>query len=334
MTDQYLRKCSLTVSNSQGAGLDLSEMQVKFSTRQADIQTPAALRARIYNLSNGNAGSTNTVLQIEKEFTHITLQAGYQQGNFGTIFQGEIKQTLRGRENATDTYLDIYAANGDQAYQFAVVSATLAAGWSDSDVVDACINAMKPYGITRGYISGLKSTKHARGVTLDHSARQILRDIAVNNNLTWSIANNQLQMVPMNSYLPSDPVVLTSATGMIGVPQQTQDGIHVTSLLNPNLVTAARVKIDNASINRTTVLRGGTGPDGTPLVSSDPAGFYVPYDQWTGINYLASISADSLYRILVSEHSGNTRGNDWYTKLTCVGTDDSVPPSLVQRGLS
>ena len=41
---------------------------------------------------------------------------------------GLIKQVRIGRENGTDTFLNIAAADGDKAYNFAVVNATLAAG--------------------------------------------------------------------------------------------------------------------------------------------------------------------------------------------------------------
>ncbi|MGC8165472.1 hypothetical protein ACP3WT_28400, partial [Salmonella enterica] len=65
--------------------------------------------------------------RIEQEFTRIVLQAGYA-GNYGIIFDGSVKQVRRGRENQTDTYLDITAADGDSAYNFAVVNTSLAAG--------------------------------------------------------------------------------------------------------------------------------------------------------------------------------------------------------------
>jgi hypothetical protein len=43
--------------------------------------------------------------------------------------------------------------------------------------------------------------------------------------------------------------------------------------------------------------------------------------------YAATVANDGLYRVIVAEHSGDTRGtgNDWYTELTCLDIDPSSP---------
>ncbi|MGQ3505100.1 hypothetical protein ACT9SR_13340, partial [Enterococcus faecalis] len=76
--------------------------RIVFDVRRGDLQTPNSLRARVYNVSE------TTRQRIEQEFTRIVLQAGYA-GNYGIIFDGSVKQVRRGRENQTDTYLDITA---------------------------------------------------------------------------------------------------------------------------------------------------------------------------------------------------------------------------------
>ena len=148
-------------------------------------------------------------------------------------------------------------------------------------------------------------------------ARDVLRDVSRSTGTQWSIQNGVVQTVPVNSYLPGDAIVLTSQTGMVGVPEQTVDGIVITALLNPQFQVAGRVQIDNASIAQTL----------------DTSGFYVPYDSFTGFQYLAKIAPnDGTYRILVCGHQGDTRGNEWYSKLTCISVDDTVPPSQALKG--
>ncbi|WYX08229.1 hypothetical protein WJ978_19910 [Achromobacter xylosoxidans] len=135
MADQWLRKASLVLENAAGDQLDISQLHFKFSISAADVQTPAAAQIRVYNLSD------NTAQRIQKEFAKVTLRAGYE-GNFGTIFVGDVKQIRRGKETSIDKYLDITAANGDMAYNFAVANFTLAAGWTATELYNALLQEL------------------------------------------------------------------------------------------------------------------------------------------------------------------------------------------------
>lgn len=314
MSAQWLRKVSLLVFPEEGDGLDLSQLQFKFSTKQKDIQSPNSIRIRVYNLSD------QTAKTIQNEFTRVSLSCGYENGNFGQIFIGNIVQLRQGKENATDKYLDILAADGDAAYNFALVRQSIAAGSTAANHVTAAVQSLSAVDptITQGYTGGLDSApKLPRGKVLYGMARDVLRDVGKSTGTQWSIQNGVVQTVPINSYLPGDAIVLTSQTGMISIPEQTIDGITITALLNPQFQVAGRVQIDNASIAQTL----------------DTSGFYVPYDAFTGFQYLAKTNpTDGIYRILVAQHEGDTRGNEWYSKLICISVDDTVPPSQALRG--
>src|SRR5690242_5355904 len=135
MTVQYIRKVSLTVGNATKV-LDLSALHFRFTVLRGDLQTPNSVDVRVYNVSE------DTLNTVRKEFTKLTLQAGYE-GNFGVIFSGTIKQVRRGRENATDSYMDLTAADGDSAYNFAIVNKSLKAGSTPEDHFNVVLGAMK-----------------------------------------------------------------------------------------------------------------------------------------------------------------------------------------------
>jgi hypothetical protein len=59
--------------------------------------------------------------------------------------------------------------------------------------------------------------------------------------------------------MPGEAVVLTSGTGLLGRPEQTEDSIEIVSLLNPLLKIGSRVQIDNASINQASVWESRRG---------------------------------------------------------------------------
>lgn len=302
MSKQWLRKISLVVGDNSGSALDLSALRIKFSTKKGDLQTPNSADIRVFNLSEDTAN------RVQKEFTRVALQAGYAE-NFGVIFRGNIKQVRRGRENGTDTFLDIFAADGDAAYNFAVVNQTLAAGSGHKDVVATCGAAMQEHGVTQGSTPDLAGPQLPRGQALYGMARDYMRTSAEGTGTSWSIQDGQLTMIPRTGYLPGQAVVLTAKTGLIGTPEQTQEGVRARCLLNPQIRVGSRVKIDNSSILKAKIDMN-----------------------YTAINMTPKVAQDGFYRVLMAEYVGDTHSQDWYTNLTCLGLDDTVPASMAAKG--
>ena len=296
-TLQYIRQCKLIVAGKTGDGLDLGSMHVKFTVKKSDAQTPNAADITVYNLTE------NTAKQIREEYSRVILQAGYQ-SNYGVIFAGNIKQVRIGRENGTDTYVNIAAGDGDESYNYAVVNGTLAAGATQRDQIVAAGSAMGAHGVTLGYIGDTGSTKLARGKAMYGLARDYLRQSAQASETTWSVQDGKLQVIERTSVLPGQAVLLTSKSGLIGFPEQTDKGIAIRTLLNPQLRVGGRVKLDNASIIEAAlpVTTPGSAPTSLPI-----------------------LSPDGIYRILVVEYSGDNRGNDWYSDLICLDVDATAP---------
>lgn len=300
-SDQYLRKCTLIVSTGT-KGLDLSDLRIVFRVDGADVQSPNTASIRIYNLSD------TTAQQIQKEFTAVTLQAGYQTGNYGIIFAGTIKQVKRGKENATTTFVEILAADGDLAYNYSTISTSLAAGASYGDQVKAVAASMAANGVTQGDTSAMSATGGIlpRGKVFFGMARDQMRNLAASTGTRWSIQNGKVIAIPLTGYLPGQAVVLNSKSGLIGVPEATEDGIRVKCLLNPMIKVGGRIQINNADINSTTVKEQG-------------------FPQYTSLNFFASVTNDGFYRVLVCSYEGDTRGQPWWADLTCLAVDSSAP---------
>lgn len=295
MTQQFLRRVSLIVGDASGQGLDLSDLHIRFSIWSATTQSPKHTTIRVYNVAD------STAKKLQREFQQVFLQAGYGD-NFGLIFGGAIKQIRKGRENATDTFVDIIAADGDEAYNWSVVNTTLAAGWSQSDYHTALAKSMVPYGISVGYTPQFASTKLPRGKVCYGMTKDYMRQFAGSTGMQWAIIDGQLHMVPIDSYLPNEAVVLTSDTGMVGVPTQTVDGILVKCLLNPSIKPGQRIQINNASIQQ--------------------AALSVDY---TATNYFPSLDDDGMYKVYAMSQTGDTRGNDFYTDMICAAVNGTAP---------
>lgn len=308
MSTLYGRQFKLLLSAGDGHALDMSEFHVTFTVRQWESATPNTADCRIYNLKTETAQRIGT-----KEFDRLILQAGYRD-QFGTIFDGTVIQTRRGRTSPVDTYVDVTAFDGDRGHNLAVVNTTLAAGARPADVHKALCNAMNPYGVTQGYTDTLPGPALPRGRVLYGMARDHMRDLTDATDTVWNIQNGQVQTVARTGYQPGEAVVLTSATGMVGLPQQTQDGIVVRSLLNPLLKVNNRVKIDEASIQQARL--DPTFAGANPVQAA----------------LLPKIDSDGIYRLLAIDHGGDTRGNDWYSDITCISLDGTIPQGQVNRG--
>lgn len=303
--DLYLRRASLMLVDGEKA-LDLSEMHFRFQTQQQDEESPSSCAIRVWNLSE------DTSRKIRGEYSRVVLQAGYQEAAFGVIFEGTIRQFRHGKEpNGTATYLDILAADGDVPYNFATVNRSLAAGATAGERLAAAVQAMTAKGAREGKVL-VPSTGGVlpRGKVLFGLARAAIRQEAAAQGATWSISNGQVNVVPLDGYLPGEAVVLTDETGLIGRVEQTEDGMRCRALLNPKIVVGARVQIDNASINQTTSARGSEVP-----------GAQLAYNRYAGIQQFASTQADGLYRVYVSEFVGDTRGQEWYVDIVALSVD-------------
>lgn len=298
--NQFIRKAELVIGDNS-TGIDFSQLQFSFSIKQADMNSPQTANIRIYNVS------PDTAKQLKiKEYTRVILNAGYQQGNYGLIFDGEIIQARIGRDSPVDTYLDILAAEGYYSNQ-STVNQTLIAGSTDLDAANVAAVAMGKSLKSYDYDP---SVKLPRGQVLYGMSRDVLHQQAATAGYSYFYNKGQIHWVPLQTYKPGDAVLLNADTGMIGWPEQTEDGIKVRCLLNPLLDVGSRFKIDNASIQR------------AQLSSS-----------YTFVNTLPNVDNDGTYRIYVIEHHGDTRGNDWYSDIIGLAVNnDTGFSTLLDKG--
>lgn len=297
---QYIRAFKLIVSGNDGNGFDLSNLRCKFSIKRSDNMTPNSADIRIYNVE------PQTALKIFSDFQaqangngilfnkgRVLMQGGYD-ANFGVIFSGNVKQVILGRETATDTFVDIVAGDGDRAYNYAIVNTTVAAGSQTSDQLFASVQAMTGKGVTMGNGGNMPNKKLARAKVMYGNARNYLREIGQTTQQSWSIQDEKINFVAVKGYLPGERVVLTSKTGLIGTPQQTNEGLNIKCLLNPLIRIGGLVQIDEADVEDFKINLANP---------NSPANIGAP------------LTADGVYYAFVVEHSGDTRGTDWYTTI-------------------
>jgi hypothetical protein len=328
---QWMRACSLVVADMQGNGIELAGpdapqiLRIRFSVNYEVQNTPASMHARIYNLSGttverirGLASQNGPLLDRlpTKTSAQVVLKAGYQE-NFGQLFIGQIYQLRIGKESNVDSYIDIFAADGDLAYNWATLRKSLAKGYTSEDVLQHVADSMSPW--QTGYAGppdGLESQPSPRGKVLHGMSRDYLDDFSNTNNATWNIYQGQLQVVPRFAVRPGEAIVINSQTGQIGIPEQTENGISVMCLLNPAITWGTRIKLNNTEIAQFALKSPGDNFQGlvSPNVSYANQGAWIP-----------PINSDGNYVCLYVEHHGDTRGDEWYTRITALNSDPTAP---------
>jgi hypothetical protein len=146
-----------------------------------------------------------------------------------------------------------------------------------------------------------------RGKVLFGLARAQASNMAATANARFSIQNGVITYVPVTGYLPGQAVQINSLTGMVGTPDATDNGIQVTCLLNPLIKIGCQIQINNRDITQT-------------IIKSQ-----VGFPNFASLNpFVADVANDGFYRVLVAEHNGDTRGQEFYTKITALAIDKTV----------
>lgn len=289
--------------------LDLSEMRIVFQTTSADSINPNSAVIRVYNLSDATLNRVET-----KEFSRVVLQAGYAQQLFGVIFKGDVTRYGIGKENAVDSYLDIFAMDGDFAANFATINQPFAAGSTPKDVINAAAAAMRSEISHRPDFTGFNA-QYARGKVMFGMARDVMTNVSTTAGCTWSVQNGKVQILPLTGYLPGDAVVINSETGMVGIPVQTDQGVQVRCLINPRIRIGGLIQINEKDVQRVFGQPNRVFPNAVDGFTSAGQFNLVP---------AAKVPrGDGLYRVYVAEYSGDTRGNPWYMDMVCLAVDRS-----------
>ncbi|WP_249205271.1 hypothetical protein [Achromobacter sp. Marseille-Q0513] len=311
---QWGRKVSLIVGGEEA--LDLSELSFSFEIKRNDASSPNAATIKVMN------ASAETASMVQKEFTRVVLQAGYE-GNYGVIFHGNLVRAKWGKSGGVDTVLNLTAADGDQAYNFAVVNTTLPKGATKADKLRLLCSAMNPYGVKQGYAPELDGKASIRGTVMSGMARSYMNDVCGSANALWSIQDGKVNVVPETAYMPGSVPVISHETGLVGMPEQAENGIKLRMLLNPSIRVGGLIHLDNSRIAEYGFqAKSNAKRDGGKKAEAE-----------VDRSEQRKISSDGYYYVMVVEHRGNTRGGDWYTDVLCVATDATLyPGDLGQAG--
>jgi len=285
--EQYGRRYRIIVGN-----IEVSELRCVFNIEKNLAETPNFSEVTIYNLAPA------TENQIIETGSRIIVEAGYETGHYGLIFDGDIVQPLRGKEDNTTYMLTLVSQDADKFLNNGFVNQSWAAGQTPKTIAQRlCSTATNTAEL--GFVSdNLENKELARGKVVFGLACDYLHQIARTEQAAFYCNDGKVNIVKAIDPPSGQIISLSPKTGLIGAAEMTDEGIKATCLLNPLLNLNSFVHIDNRFVRQQKARR-----DSQPKM----------------------MDQDGIYRIIKLVHEGDTRGNVWHTQFTGIAQSGSVP---------
>lgn len=289
---QYFgRKYQLSILTARNLAITFDPLlKFTFTVVKQIIQGFQYSEITIYNLD------ADTETDILKNGIRVALEAGYKDGAYGLIFSGSIVQAIRGKEDATTYYLRLVVIDGDGPLNLGLASLSTTAGTSIRELASLVARSSSvPFDIQID--AGIGEQKLSRGASYMGRPGKILRQIAKDNGANFYFNNGQAIIAKQNKPPSGTIPFINSQSGLVGFPTQTDQGIKLRMLINPQITLGDWLKLNNKDI----------------IVQQLELG--VPQ---------TILDQDGIYRIIGMTVTGDTRGQDWYFDCECISQTGSV----------
>lgn len=229
---QFGRQWNVEISG-EGETLKINNLRVAFEIDKTINEKPNPAKVSLWNLNR-----THINQALSGGFKKLTLSVGYE--NLRTIFSGDITG-VKIRRDDLDLILDMECADGFNAYTQSRAETTLKKGATDEQIIKALQKTMPD--VKESAVDIPNKRQLPRGRVINGDTREVLNRIAKNNNADWSIQDGDFVFLPKDKVLNDEAVLLSQETGMLKMPEQTDDGLALTCLLNPALRVGGLVQV-------------------------------------------------------------------------------------------
>ena len=213
------------------------------------------------------------------------------------------------KENNTDYVLTLVCIDGDTFLNMNFISLSCVRGQNPRNVIDTVVSkAEKPTQVNR-VSPTISGQTLPRGKVYFGRPKDILTDVARGNNANVWINDGQVNITKITDTYTDEALILTPKNGLIGYPQQIQYGVSFRCLLNPKINVLSMVQLKNTEINGMQLQMNMPGKSQPQTLQLDEENMYQAYEV---------------------EHTGDTRGNDWYTTVNAYSRygKDVVPAMM------
>jgi hypothetical protein len=217
----FNRKYAVYIGPQGQPGIKYTDLRVTFDIDKTSSSGANKAKIDIYNMSQ----SSRT--QYAKKGLLIRLDAGYQ-NLLQTLYIGDIERSSAKR-SGSEIIMTFEAGDSARALINSHFDKGYPSGTSAKTIINDLANEL---GVTVGIITGVQDVIYNNGVTFNGSVKRALEVLVKNQGLEFSVDNGILQIIPITKTNGQTAVVLSSSTGLIGVPSYKDSGIEFQALLN------------------------------------------------------------------------------------------------------
>lgn len=215
------------------AGIDVTDLRVKFRVEQTGEAAPNKAKVEVYNMTRSRRQL------VEKPGNYIILSAGYD-NTIARIYEGDIARALT-RMEESDYITEAECGDGLEQFQTANLDTAFKPGTPVKEVFKSLAAA---FGLKEGAVKGIGDESFLQGLSLSGPIRNHLDGLTARLGLKWSIQDGALQVLPAGGSVSGRATVLSSDTGLIGSPKRKDKGLEIVSLLQPDIRPGRLVKLE------------------------------------------------------------------------------------------
>ena len=239
---KWKRKVRLTLSGA-GGGTVFEGSQAPDDGFKIDFTVTKTLGSKqnsgtvtIWNASKSNRS------KMGEEFTRLQLEVGYADAGLSLLMEADIRDVSHDK-SSPDISSEISFGDGDKGVNKGAVSKTFPAGSTPKQVFDHLVREMP--GLKPGKVQGLDDLPvYRRPVSVYGWASRELDTLGRENKFYWNIDRNKVNAVRNDEHL-GQCAVISKETGMIGVPEETDKGVKVKALIEPDVAPGYMIKVES-----------------------------------------------------------------------------------------
>lgn len=265
-----------------GEAVTIRDLRFRFIARKNRSDTPNTMNVQVFN------PAPSTRLNASDSSATMELSAGYAGENI-LVSRAEIDLAIVDRD-PPDIVLDIEGQEALRTLRETTLSISHAGGSSVQTVLDEIVARL---GIDVRPIEADLSAALRGGFAHVGKANRALDDLMRRVGGAWSVQNGQLLILgPEGKVKEGDAFVLSPQSGLIGSPYAVEEQTSSEKQSTEPRIGYRVTSLLNAEIEPGDVIK---------VEAADVEGFFI---------------VDEI------EHSGDTRGQEWYSNIVCYEDDE------------
>lgn len=227
-----------------GEPVTLTGCRVVASTQVYATQTQGLLNCLIYGvpLTLINQLTRIGIINQNVKTNAITVSAGDYTGTKSTVYEGEIWTAYGDFSGAPDVPLVVTAQSGI-VNAVKPVAASSYKGSVDAATIMQSIAQEMGYSFKNDGVNVKLSNPYYSGTALDQ-----FKSCARAAGALFAIEGKTITIWPKSSTRSGAPIIVSPATGLVGYPAFSSNGIAITTLFNPNFELGGKVTLQSSLI--------------------------------------------------------------------------------------